>query len=165
MTLQETACCHLVKSYTSMLSLTAANLAFCACSRSFFGGISQLGRIHFYTRALPLSRGSSQQSGITVPCHAQRRQCIFRYKLYQYKTHTLPTYGFLAISSCSFYYIKWWLFPSAVASWDGVMHRISPSRRGDLFRPSRPKGLTYGDSFLGHMNGRNPFGPPDFCKK
>ncbi len=33
---------------------------------------------------------------------------------------------------------------------------FSPSRRGDLFHPTRPKGLTYGDKFLGHMNGKNP---------
>ena len=29
----------------------------------------------------------------------------------------------------------------------------SPSRIGDLFHPTWPKGLTYGDQFVGHMNG------------
>ncbi len=39
----------------------------------------------------------------------------------------------------------------------GFSLECSPSRRGDLFRPTWPKGLTHAFWFWGHMKVRNPF--------
>ncbi len=57
-----------------------------------------------------------------------------------------------------------WAQPRARVDWSHFTH-FSQSRRADLFRPSWPKDLTHGFSYLGHIKVKNLFLAKFWCKE